>query len=156
MKCEKCGAELTEGKLFCPQCGHLQDKTLADADVSKQSHEIKIPYKWYRVNERSWIDGIFSGVAHKWGWNAVVLRIVFLLGLLFASNLVNGIISSFLFGGFYDAEMATTISGNIIKMQFTVFGLLFITVWLFYIFYFAKKWPLIELTKINADKTTDE
>jgi hypothetical protein len=64
MKCSKCQTPLTNGKLFCPNCGYLNDsqpKPLIDLSEHQQSYPFnKLPVWWYLYAIIFSISGIIN------------------------------------------------------------------------------------------------
>jgi len=101
MNCEKCDTKLHEGKLFCPHCGHLNpnndSQNLNDdfTEIEVIKHKIDLP-KWYRLNDKKIIKGLFSGLGNKWKVNPYILRATLLLTVLFPPLIILAILLYFL------------------------------------------------------------
>lgn len=77
MYCTDCGYQMQSTDLFCAQCGHK-----AGAQ-SRQSGPPRPQPRLMRSMGDKKIAGVCSGVARQYGWDVTLVRLAFLLGIVF-------------------------------------------------------------------------
>jgi CDP-diacylglycerol---glycerol-3-phosphate 3-phosphatidyltransferase len=82
MNCAKCKTSIPDDKLFCPACGHLNERTMSSASIKKQESS------WFNVPtaitfSRILLIPLFVLIAPKYPeWGAVIFAIASLTDLL--------------------------------------------------------------------------
>lgn len=77
MYCTDCGYQMQSTDLYCAQCGHKAGAQPRQSDRPRPQSRLM------RSMGDKKIAGVCSGVARQYGWDVTLVRLAFLLGIVF-------------------------------------------------------------------------
>jgi len=77
MYCTDCGNQMQNTDVFCAQCGRK-----AGASTAQEAPRRPQPRMMRSMRDKK-IAGVCSGIAQQYGWDVTLVRLAFLLGIVF-------------------------------------------------------------------------
>ncbi len=77
MYCTDCGNQMQSTDVFCAQCGHRSGATASPSGASQPRTRLM------RSMGDKKIAGVCSGMAKQYDWDVTLVRLAFLLGIVF-------------------------------------------------------------------------
>lgn len=79
MYCTDCGYQMQSTEVYCAQCGHKAGTAAGQTGSSKQPPQPRL----MRSISNKKIAGVCAGLARQYDWDVTLVRLAFLLGIVF-------------------------------------------------------------------------